>query len=155
MTPCLGVAIASTANKNAISTPLKTSPRWTVISEIPVSVDAYGLLDAASSAQLMVLKNLYMQFRPSGLRMMVTLKLKSPSLGESVENVIRDLGMSEIKTSGSSGHDTFTRPRTQPVAPDGSIAGEWQDFVGPAEIGLAVRSTLGEPVYSQMESEAQ
>jgi hypothetical protein len=33
------------------------------------------------------------------------------------------------------------------------MAREWQDFVGPAKIGLAVRRVLGEPIYFPMESE--
>jgi|HubBroStandDraft_3_1064219.scaffolds.fasta_scaffold05388_3 hypothetical protein len=163
MSPCLSKerppaekgANAAGASKSAVSTPPKTLPRWTIISEIPMSLDAHGLLDATSGAQLIVLKNLYVQFRPSGLRMVVTLESEHSNASELVQNAIRDLGMSEIKVLESLGHDSLTLPRTRLVAPDGSIAGEWQDFVGPAEIGLAVRRTLGEPLYSQTESEAQ
>jgi hypothetical protein len=102
---------------------------------------------------LMVLKNLYLQYRGSGLRMEVTLDLNHPGADESVQNLIRDLGMGGIKRSDLHGQELLTRPKTRLVAPDGSTAREWQDFFGPADIGLAVRSTLGEPLYSQMESE--
>jgi len=143
------------ADKNDFGAHHKTQSGWTIVSEIPARIDANGLLDAASGAQLLVLKNLYMQFRPSGLRMTVTLDLKQPSAGETGENVIRDLAMSDIKISASSGHDSATQPKTRLLAPDGSIVRKWQDFVGPAEIGLTVRSALGEPRFSQMVSEAQ
>jgi hypothetical protein len=142
-------------NENASGTRLATLRHWTVFSEIPVSIDAQGLLDVASAGQLVVLKNLYTQFRANGLRMMVTLDLKYPQARESVQNAIRDMDMGDIKTSTSPGHDLRIQPRTRFVAPDGSTVREWQDLVGPAEIGLEVRSMLGEPLYSQMESELQ
>ncbi len=159
--PCLGgerlqaevSPSGARANKNAASGRDKTSTGWTVVSEIPADIDAQGLLDAAAAGQLMVLKNLYLQYRASGLRVEVTLDLKHPGADASVQNLIRDLGMSGIKTSELQGQELLTRPRTRLLAPDGSTAKEWQDFFGPADIGLAVRSRLGEPLYSQMESE--
>ena len=53
----------------------------------------------------------------------------------------------------SAANDAPIHPRTRLIAPDGSVAIEWQDFVGPAEIALAVRRVLGRPTYLQMESE--
>ena len=149
--PCLGGE--RTHAVNASSTRGETSKGWTVVSEIPASIDAQGFLDPAAAGQLLVLKNLHRQYRASGLRMEITLNLQQPGAGESVQNLIRDLGMSGIQTSEPHGQDLLTRPRTRLVAPDGSTAKEWRDFTGPAEIGLAVRSALGEPLYSQMESE--
>jgi hypothetical protein len=161
LAPCLGgaesraVGSASGAptDKSAVSTVFKTSQGWSVVSEILASLDVQGLLDAASTGQLMVLKNLYLQYRASGLRMEVTLNWKNREASDSVQNVLRDLGMSGIKLSESHGQAALSRPKTRLVAPDGSTAKEWQDFFGPAEIGLAVRSALGEPLYSQMEPE--
>ena len=86
--------------------------------------------------------------------MQITLDWNHPSASDAAQNVIRDLDRSNVKSPESNGRAVLTRPRTRLVAPDGSIAKEWQDFIGPAEIGLAVRSVLGEPLYSQMESEA-
>jgi hypothetical protein len=140
-------------DKDIVSTPRKTQTGWTIVSEIPVNIDTEGLLDTVSAGQLLVLKNLFMQFRASGLRMIVTLDLKHPSPREAVQNVIGDLAMSDIKTSESTDRDFSTQPRTRLIAPDGSLVREWQDFVGPADIGLAVRSSLGEPLFSQMESD--
>lgn len=125
-------------------------PGWTVISELPASIDAQGLLDGASAGQLVVLKNLEMQFRPSGLGTKVRLDLNHATANETVQNVVRDLEMSGIRTSMRTGSEFPSHTRTQLVAPDGSIAREWRHFVGPAEIGLAVREALGRPLYSQM-----
>jgi hypothetical protein len=163
MAPCLGNEQlpaekgngGTPINKYAVSTRHTAPADWKIVSEIPASIDASGLLDTATAGQLVVLKNLYTQYHASGLRMTVTLGLKHSGEDESVQNVIQDLAMNDIKTSTAVSSGVFARPRTRLIAPDGSIAGEWHDFVGPAEIGLAARSALGEPLYSQMESEAQ
>jgi len=125
-----------------------------VASEIPVSIDADDLLDPASAGQLVILKNLEMQFRASGLRMKIVLKLKSRNSAESLQNVIRDLGLSGVSASWSIEQESPGLVKMVLVAPDGTRVREWRDFVGPAEIGLAVRSVLGGPFYSEMESEA-
>ena len=128
-----------------------TATNWTVVSELPASVDSQGLLDVASAGQLMILKNLYTQFRASGLRLMVSLDLPQANAAESLQNVIRDLDMTGIKASGRAPR----WPTIRLIAPDGSIVKEWQDFVSSAEIGVAVRGVLGVPHYSQMKSEIQ
>jgi len=130
-----------------------TSPNWAVVSELPASIGADGLLEAASAGQIAILKNLSRQFRPSGLSISVRLDLKGPLGKESVENVIRDYATSGFDVLESAANDAPIHPRTRLIAPDGSVAREWQDYVGPAEIGLAVRRALGEPIYFQMESE--
>jgi hypothetical protein len=142
-------------NKKAASTSRKTEPAWTVVSEIPVHVDPDGLLDPASSGQLIILKNLEMQFRSSGLRMMITLRLTNPNSTEALQNAIHDLDLTGVSTSRSPEHESPNLAKTRLVAPDGTSVREWHDFVGPAEIGLTVRQILGEPLYSGMESEVQ
>jgi hypothetical protein len=116
-----------------------------------VSIDANGLLDVVSAGQLIVFKNLYTQFQSSSLRMILTLHLEKGSAVQSVQDVIRDLDMGDVKLAVTSDRDSITRTKTRLLEPGGSTAMEWQDFVGPAEIGLAVRSKLGEPIYSQLE----
>jgi hypothetical protein len=160
-TPCLGGERAQRvkrrsggpAGKNVLSTGPTAQPGWTVVSEIPASMDVRGLLDPASAGQLAILKNLYMQFRASGLRMKVALHLKDPDTTGYLQNAIRDLDLSDIETSQPFGHDILLQPKVRLVSPDGTIVREWLEFVGPAEIGLAVRNLLGEPLYSEMESE--
>jgi hypothetical protein len=129
------------------------TPGWTISSEIPARIDADGLLDAASAGQLMVLKNVYRQFRASGLRMIVTLELEQSAAGESLQNVIHDFGMDDVRVSEKHASGELTQPKMRFIAPDGAVAKEWQGFMGPAEIGLEMRKTLGEPQYSQWESE--
>jgi hypothetical protein len=52
----------------------------------------------------------------------------------------------------SAANDAPIQPRPRLIAPHGSVARERQDFVGPAEVALAVRRVLGAPIYFQMES---
>lgn len=132
-----------------------TSPGWMLVSEVPVSIGADGLLDAASEEQLVVLKNVDMQFRASGLHMKVRLKLKRAVTDEALQNAIRDLSMNDIETENPAAGEISSHPRIRLVAPDGSIAREWGDFAGPAEIGLEVREALGEPRYSQITEAAE
>jgi hypothetical protein len=108
-----------------------------------------------SAGQIVVLKNLSSQFRPSGLSTSVRLDLKRPLGKEFVENMVRDYATSGFDVLQSAGNDVPAHPRMRLIAPDGSVARDWQAFVGPAEIGLAVRRALGEPIYFQMESENQ
>jgi hypothetical protein len=161
--PCLGgdrpVEIKGTsgtrASKKAASTGPTAQPAWTVVSEISVSICPDGLLDPASAGQLMIFKNLEMQFRSSGLRLRMTLNLIHPTSPELLQNAIRDLGISGLTESRSLGRESAASSRTRLLAPDGTSVHEWRDFVGPAEIGIAVRQVLGEPLYSGMESEVQ
>jgi hypothetical protein len=87
------------------------------------------------------------------LEVLLRLDLKGPLGKESVEKVIRDYATSGFDVLQSAANDASIHPGTRLIAPDGSVAREWQDFVGPAEIGLAVRRVLGEPIYFHMESE--
>jgi hypothetical protein len=126
---------------------------WRVLSEMSGSIGTDGLLDASSAGQLRILKTLYAQFRASGLQMIITLHLQESNSDQSLQNVIRDLGMGDIKVAVSSDGDSFNKPTTSLVGPDGLTVIEWHGFVGPAKVGLAVRRRLGKPFYSQLEPE--
>jgi hypothetical protein len=128
---------------------------WTVVSELPIGMGAAGLFDPAAAGQLMILKNLYMQFRGSGLKLRITLNLMHSTSPESLQNAIRDLGISGLTESRSLGPESAAASRTRLLAPDGTSVHEWHEFVGPAEIGIAVRQVLGEPLYSGLESGVQ
>jgi hypothetical protein len=151
----LGTKSGISNTKNVRKTDRATTPGWTIVSEIPASMDDAGLLDPATVGQLMILKNLYMQFRTSGLKMRITLNLKQSNSPESLQNAIGDLGLNGVKTHQSPAPESLAKAKTRLVAPDGTSGGEWHDFVGPTEIGLAVRRFLGEPLYSGMESKVQ
>jgi hypothetical protein len=163
MRSCLGTARSKMENgaehvpdgKGAAGKSSGTQLGWTIVSEIPANLDAEGLLDAASAGQILVLKNLYKQYRAVGLSVTVSLDLKQPNAADSTQNVIRDLEMSGVTISESIGRASPAQPKMRLIAPDGSISKEWKGFVGPAEVGLSVRSVLGDPLYSRMESEAK
>jgi hypothetical protein len=131
------------------------SPSWKVVSELPASIGPDGLLDTASTGQLMVLKNLSVQFRASGLRTSVRLHLQNGISNESTENVIRDYATNGFEVVQSTASQMLVHPEISFIEPDGSLVRQWQDYIGPAEIGLAVRRVLGQPVYSKMQSEDQ
>jgi Right handed beta helix region len=147
-----GTTGAGGSNKLATAGPTNQQA-WMVVSEIPASLDAAGPFDPVAAGQLMILKNLEMQFRASGLHMIITLNLKQANSTESLQNAIRDLGLSGVKFSQSLVHELPAQATTRLVAPDGTSVREWHDFVGPIEIGLAVRRIFGEPLYSRMEPE--
>ena len=142
------------SRKAATGGPMAQSA-WTVVSEIPASISPDGLLDSVSAGQLMILKNLEMQFRASGLRLRITLNLRPPTSLESLQNAMSDFGLSGFTESRLLDPESAALPKTRLLAPNGTPVHEWRDFVGPAEIGLAIRSRLGEPLYSGMESEIQ
>jgi hypothetical protein len=121
---------------------------WTVVCELSASIDQNGLLDFAASAQLAVLKNLEKQFSDSGLAVKAKIAFASAADRDQVQNIIGDLGMRGVKPSAGGG---FGRgPMIRLVAGDGSVVQEWRQFVGPGEIGLAVRRALGRPKYSRL-----
>lgn len=160
-TPCLGVgrytpegsARGSEASSKETGRSTRTTLAWKVRSDISGSIETDGMLDRGSAAQLNVLKTLYTQFRANGLEMILTLHLKHLNAGQSTQNVIRDLAPGDIKLNVLSDGESFNKPKTSLIAPDGSSAFEWPGFVGPANIGLVVRSKLGEPFYSQLQPE--
>jgi hypothetical protein len=142
-------------NKKPVSAGSANPHAWMLVSEIPASLDASGLFDPAAAGQLMLLKNLEMQFLASGLQLKITFNIKQPASPESLQNAIHDAGLNGITVSKPLGHESLARPRTQLIAPDGTLVREWHQFVGPSEIGLTVRRALGEPHYSGMKSELQ
>jgi hypothetical protein len=161
-TPCVGLEPAKRRERSFSEAISRTTdsqgqivPGWRVHSEISGNIGTDGLLDTDSAGQLDVLKTLYAQFCASGLQMNVTLHLKKLNADQSLQNVIRDLGLGDIKATVLFDGDSFSKPTTRLLGPDGSAAIEWHGFVGPAKIGLAVRQTLGKPFYSQLEPEPQ
>jgi hypothetical protein len=143
-------AAASSINNNHSDALGLTPSGWSVVSEIPASTDLQGLLDAKSLGQLVVLRNLEMQFRPSGLRMKITLNLKAGTPCGTLQNVIHDLAFPGFQAIETKDKALPPHPITRLIAPDGSVVREWHDYIGPTEIGLTVRKVLGTPSYSQM-----
>jgi hypothetical protein len=144
-------AVSACPNLNRIGWADLKASGWKVDAEIPASVDGEGFWDAAAGAQLVVLKNLEMQYQASGLRMTVKLRLKDARANdELLQNALGDLAMKGIDVSILDSGSMSSRPNLTFSGPDGAIVKSWDNFVGPAEIGLAVREKLGMPFYSAL-----
>jgi len=124
------------------------------VSEIPASLNAQGLLDAATIRQIVVIKNQWFQYRPSGLRFMITLDVPLGAPDDSVHNAVRDISKGSFEISVHPANGATSRAKTRLIAPGGSVINNWEGFVGPTELGLALRKALGTPLYSQLESSA-
>lgn len=142
--------VSSERSKNDASADANAASGWAIVSELPATIDGQGLLDSACVRQLVVLKNQNLQFRANELRMKIRLDLLNGGTEESVQDAVRDLSLGGIEISTHAGSES-SRSTTRLLAPGGSIVKEWQGFVSPTEIGLALREALGVPLYSQLE----
>ena len=61
--------------------------------------------------------------------------------------------LSTLEVSTAVKEDNSGSPSVRLIARDGSNVKAWKGYVGPAEIGLAIRQLLGPPDYSQMLSD--
>jgi hypothetical protein len=122
---------------------------WRLESVLPVSIDVRGMINDAALRQLVILKSLGQQYRPQGLK--VTVRLISPDAqifqSEAFRNAVIDLDLDGITVLQSSG---TSHEHTTLSTPGGNITGQWDGFVGPVSLGLALRRAMGEPVYAQM-----
>jgi hypothetical protein len=130
------------------------SSEWSIVSEIPASLNAQGLLDAATIRQIVVMKNQWFQYRPNGLRFVITLDVPLGAPDDSVHNAVRDISKGSFEISVHPANRATSRAKTRLIAPGGSVINNWEGFVGPTELGLALRQALGTPLYSQLESSA-
>ena len=149
--PVTQAAASAKTSKSETPSRANTSAGWTIVSEIPAAIDRQALLDSASLRQLAVLKNQYLQFRASGLRLVIALGLQHGGAEESEQNAIRDFSLSGIEISTRAVSDS-SRARTRLLSPGGVVVKEWKDIAGPTEIGPALRKALGSPFYSQLRS---
>lgn len=117
--------------------------------ELPVSFNAKGLMSDAALRQIVVLKSLSQQYRALGLQ--VILRMTSPDAQlfktEMFRNAVTDLDLDGIAITQAAGSGA---ERMKLSTPGGRIDRQWNGFAGPAELGLAVRRQMGEPMYSQM-----
>ena len=122
---------------------------WMLTCVLPVSLNANGLINDSALRQIVVLKSLSQQYRSR--RLNVKLRVISPDAGlfqtEIFHNAVSDLDLSGITTEQSSGSSV---EQTTLLMPGGKTAGQWNGFVGPSSLGLALRRWIGEPNYSQM-----
>jgi len=124
---------------------------WSLSCVVPVALDDHNWIDNEALRQIVVVKSFAQQYRSLGLR--VTLRLASQDMSSFEEaafrNDVTDLNFTAmaVKTTGSDGAE-----KTVLTSPSGKIADEWQGFVGPVKLGLALRKALGQPLYSQMKA---
>lgn len=122
---------------------------WQLSGTVPVSLDAFGLLDDEARQQLTVLKSFAQQYRPQNLRVNITFTSPDAKLfkTQAFRNAMTDLNMNGISVTTTAGaHELQLALRKT----DGKVAHEWNGQVGPVALGLALREALGEPIYAQM-----
>jgi hypothetical protein len=142
--------VANDKNENASRA--NASSEWSIVSEIPASLDAQELLDATAIRQLVALKNQWLQYRPSGLRFAITLDVPPGAADDSFRNAVRDISEGSFEISVHPASGSTSRAKTRLIAPGGSVVKDWEGFVGPTELGLALRKAYGVPRYSQLDS---
>ena len=122
---------------------------WRLSCVLPISFDANGLLDDAALQQIVVLKSLSQQYRPQGLHVTLRVISRDAQVFKSTafRNAITDLGLQGITLEQSTGGGS---EQTTLFSPRGTVAGQWNGFAGPVQLGLALRQSLGEPIYAQM-----
>lgn len=123
--------------------------RGRISCELPISLNAEGLIDDSALQQIVVLKSFSQQYRAQGLH--VILRMTSPDghlfRTEAFQNALSDLALEGITVEQAVANRaeriTFTTT-------DGRIVGQWSGFAGPVQLGLALRQAFGEPMYAQM-----
>ncbi len=124
---------------------------WSLRCDLPVVLDAQGWIDDIALRQIVVLRSFAQQYRALGLQ--VTLNLTAPNLSifttPAFRNDLTDLALQGVTVKMSSPERSYATVLT---APDGKLAGQWQGFAGPVQLGLALRKALGEPLYAQMKA---
>lgn len=131
----------------------RPQPGWRLRCELPVSLNANGLMSDDALRQIVVLKSLRRQYRGRGLQ--VDLRVMSPDARlfttTAFRNAMTDLDLNGIAVTHSTGN---AAERIALVARNGSVTERWDGFAGPVKLGLALRKSLGVPAYSQMAIES-
>jgi hypothetical protein len=114
--------------------------------ELPGAVEADGLPGEEATRQLVIVRSIAAQYRPSGLA--VTLLFTNANDG--LRNVVDDMELGAMDIAAAKSGASPRALKTVLVTPEGKISDEWDGLAGPVALGLAARRALGEPVFSQM-----
>jgi hypothetical protein len=123
--------------------------RWTLYATLPGKFDADGLLNETSRRHLTLLKSLAAQFRGNGLQTVIALQRPENAAGNgSLANPISDLNLDATFVEATDHHQEETLLLL--ISPGRHVIKAWRGGAGAAELGIAVRQALGNPVYSQI-----
>jgi hypothetical protein len=114
--------------------------------ELPGAVGTDGLPVEEATQQLVIVRSIAAQYRPSGL--VVTLLFTDAHHG--LREMVGDMELAAMDVAVAKSVTGPRKLKTVLVTPDAKIAEEWDGFAGPVALGLAVRRALGQPVFSQM-----
>ena len=125
-------------------------PAWTLDSILPVRLDANQLMSDSALQEVVLLKSFKQQYAAQGLRVNIELSSTDPKLFESqaFRNALTDMDLRGIRVTQRVAETGAGRITLH--GPDGEVAGEWSEPVGPVQLGLALRKVFGEPIYAQM-----
>lgn len=127
---------------------------WTIYATLSGALDADGLLDETSRKQLTLLKSLAAQFHGNGLQTIIALRL-GPQNGRDkgyLANAIFDLDFDNgiFVAAPANDGNTSKEPFVLFLSPERHVIKSWRGGAGAAELGLAVRDRLGNPLYSRI-----
>jgi hypothetical protein len=125
-------------------------PALTLDCVLPVTLDANQLMSDSALQELVVLKSFSQQYAAQGLKVNIEFTSDDPKLFESeaFRNAVTDLNLRDIKLTHRTTATEATRVALR--GPNGEVASEWSQPVGPVPLGLALRRVFGEPIYAQM-----
>jgi hypothetical protein len=132
----------------------KPAGDWQLSCSLPVALSSHGMIADEALQQIVVLKSLGAQYRPQGLQLTLNLTSADAHIFDSVafRNALADLDLQGITVRRVAG---AAHEETTLMTPNRATAGHWDGFVGPVSLGLALRRAMGEPVYAQMERNAE
>lgn len=113
--------------------------------------------DGSSRGQVTFLTSVHEQFRSLGLQ--VAVMVESPLASQAARNLAYDWNLSEIPLLVDDGHSALQAcglahaPSMVLISPERRIVWRNNGAVSPGELGLALRSALGEPRYAQMRAQ--
>ena len=140
--------------EDGVRLPQQLGGDWTIYAILSGGLDASGLLNEKSRKQLTIVKSLTAQFHGNGLRTVIAMDAASggDARRSSLANAISDLnldGVSFVAAPDVRGNDSL-EPLLLLLSPEGHVIRAWHGEAGAAELGIALRQTLGNPAYSQL-----
>jgi hypothetical protein len=137
-----------------LSSAAKPAGGWQLSCTLPVALNSHGMITDEALRQIVVLKSLGAQYRPQGFQLTLNLTAPDANIFDSVafRNALADLDLQGITVRRVTG---AAHEETTLMLPNRATADHWEGFVGPVSLGLALRRAMGEPVYAQMERNAE